>query len=166
MSQFVYQFPFYLGGPIVSVDENGCWIGLASEFESRLLEPFDTYALEQLRQRFLFTLTTTHAPKVSARVLLQMAFETEISTILVKIITPPADLFTYKICERRRYIDVDQDMHLQKYLIQPGFDDLLQMPNLPGSFTDFLARYMISDYPRYRMSALAGVICVAKVLQQ
>jgi len=165
MAQFVYQFPFYLGGPIQTIDADGCWIGLPSFFETQLLRPFNTYALEQLRLRFLYTLTTNHDNTKSARVLLQMAFETEVGTILTKMMETPADLFSYKVCERRRYIPVDQDMHLQRYLIGPALNDLEQVPGMPASYMEFLTRYLISDYPRYRMSAIATAICVARVLQ-
>src|ERR1051325_2772145 len=128
MSHLVHSFPFYLGGPTEAVDANGCWIGASSEFELRLMQPFDTYALEQLRLRFMFTLTTNHDPVKSARVLLQMAFETEAGVILVKQLDKPPGLYTYKVCERRRYIDVDQDMHKQRYLIGPALDDLEAIP--------------------------------------
>jgi hypothetical protein len=164
MSQLVYQIPFYLGGPIPTVDEDGCWIGLPSPFETRLLEPFPTYALEQLRARFLYILTTTHEGKKSARVCLQMPYETEIGTILVKLMTAPADLYKYKVCERRRYIEIDRDMQLQRYLIPPALDELARIPDMPSPYMDYLIRYLLSDYPRYRMSAIATALCVAKVL--
>lgn len=142
-----------------------CWNGPSSPFETRLLQPMATYALEQARQRFLFSLTTTHEFVKSARVLLQMAFETEVGAILSKQLTPPADLDTSIVCERRRYVDVDQDMQLQRYLIGPMMDDLAATPNMPGPYADFLGRYLGAALPRYRMSAVATALCVAKVLQ-
>lgn len=164
MSQFIYPFPFYLGGPIPTVDENGCWIGLSSDFESKLMQPFPSYALEQLRARFLHVLTTTHDVKKSARVCFQMAYETEIGTILYKLLTAPADLFKYKVCERRRYIEIDRDMQLQRFLIGPALDEISAIPNMPSPYMDYLTRYLVSDYPRYRMGALATALCVSKVL--
>jgi hypothetical protein len=160
-----FTFPFYVGGPLPTTDDEGCWTGTPSAFEQRLLEPFPTYALEQLRQRFLFTLTTTHAFVKSARVLLQMAFETEVASILTKQINLAAGVLWSRVCERRRYIDIDQDMHKQRYLIAPALDELAHIPGMPEPYVDFLIRYLASDYPRYRMSALSGVVCVAKVLQ-
>lgn len=142
-----------------------CWNGPASTFETRLLQPLSTYAIEQLRQRFLFTLTTTHDQVKGARVLMQMAFETEVGAILVKQLTPPADLDTSVVCERRHYIDVDNDIRLQRYLIEPALDDLMKTPNMPESYVDFIVNYLASDYPRYRMSTVATMLCVAKVLQ-
>lgn len=142
-----------------------CWNGPASSFETRLLQPLPTYAIEQLRQRFLFTLTTTHDQVKGARVLMQMAFETEVGTILTKQLTPPAGLATSTVCERRPYLDIDSDVHSQRYLIDPALDDLRSTPNMPESYVDFITLYLASDYPRYRMSAIATMLCVAKVLQ-
>lgn len=142
-----------------------CWNGPASPFETRLLKPLPTYAIEQLRQRFLFTLTTTHDQVKSARVLMQMAFETEVGAILVKQLTPPAGLETSVVCERRHYLDVDKDIRLQRYLIEPALTDLRKTPNMPESYVDFIVLYLASDYPRYRMGAIATLLCVAKVLQ-
>jgi len=142
-----------------------CWTGPATTFEARLMQPMAGYALEQLRQRFLFTLTTSRDFLRGARVLMQMAFETEASAILRKLLTPPADLATTVVCERRRYLDVDQDMSLQRYLVLPALDALAATPTLPPSYVDFLGRYLASPYPRYRMAALAVALCLAKQLQ-
>lgn len=163
--QFPFSFPFFFGGPPPSVTAEGCWLGPSSAFEIRLLQPLPTYAIEQLRQRFLYTLTTTRDPVKSARVLMQMAFETEVGTILFKQLTPPANLETSVVCERRHYIDVDSDVRLQRYLIDPALDDLRKTPNMPESYVNFIVLYLASNYPRYRMSAIATMLCVAKVLQ-
>lgn len=165
MSHFAYPFPFYLGGPIQTEDANGCWIGVPSEFEWRLLQPFPTYALEELRRRFLFVVTTTHELRKSARVVLQMAFETEAGTVLTKLFTPPAGFEQSNVCERRRYLDVDYDIRLQSFLITPALREVMQVPNIPTSYVDFLIKYMSSDYPRYRMSAIAAMLCMVKAVR-
>ncbi len=162
---FPLEFPFFFGSAPTATDANGCWIGLPSPFEMKLLAPCPTYALEQLRQRFLFAVTTTHDLVQSARAVLQMAFETEVGTILVKQVTLASDVMSSVVCVRRHYIDVDQDMRLQRYLVNPAFDDLAKLPGMPQPYVDFLARYVMSDYPRYRMSAIAGALCVTKALQ-
>lgn len=142
-----------------------CWTGPSSAFELKLQSPLSAYALEQLRQRFLFALTTDHSGVKSARVLLQMAFETEVGIILVKQLTPPTGLQTADVCERRRYIDVDQDVRLQSYLIAPSLDAFAQTPNVPAAYVDFITRYVASGSPRYRMCALAVMLCITTVLK-
>ena len=138
-----------------------CWAGASSSLELQLLQPMPDYALEQLRQRFLFSLTTNHAPTVSARALLQMAFETEIGTILVKLITLPADAMGSNVCQRRLFIDIDSDMQLQGYLVSPAFASLSNIAGIPTAYVDFLKLYASSDSPRYRVCSLAALLCLA-----
>jgi hypothetical protein len=142
-----------------------CWNGPSSDFETALLAPFSSYALEQLRQRFLFTLVSDHTPVKAARVLLQMTLETEIGVILVKQVTFPAGVLASNVCERRHYVDIDQDMQLQRYLVAPALDALAQNPRAPLPYVDFIARYTASGFPRYRMSALAVALCIGKVVE-
>ena len=162
---FPLPIPFLLGGPAPSEDADGCWIGAPTAFESRLLEPMATYPLEQLRQRFQHVLTTTHAPVKSARVMLQMAFETEVNTVLIKMLDLPPSVPLSKVCERRRFIDVDKDMRQQRYLIGPALDSLSDIPAIPEPYVDFLRAYAIASYPRYRVCTLAAMLCLAKAVQ-
>lgn len=158
-------FPFFFGGPLASEDADGCWIGTPTAFEVKLLTPMATYALEQFRQRFLFMLTDTHDAIKSARVLFQMAFETEISAVLVKLIDLPVDVPRSKVCERRRFLAIDQDVRLQRYLIGPMLNEMTSNPAIPAAYTEMIERYIVSDYPRYRVCALAAAICLAKAVQ-
>jgi hypothetical protein len=143
-----------------------CWYGPSSPFELQLQKALPFYAIEQLRLRLFYAVTTSHDPVTGARVILQMAYDTEISTILVKQIQTPAQFQDSVICERRHYIDVDNDMQLQSFLIGPAMSDLEAIPNMPRPYVEFLTLYLTSPYPRYRVSALANVICVAEALQQ
>lgn len=142
-----------------------CWTGPSSAFEQRLLQPMSTYALEQLRQRFLFSLTTDHGPARGARVLFQMAFETEVGKILTKMIDVPSDVSRTTVCERRRFFEVDHDVREHRYLLQPALLDLSNLPTLPPPYVDFLARYLMADYPRFRVCTVAVMLCIAKALQ-
>lgn len=123
------------------------------------------YPLEQLRQRFMFALTANHDLVKSARVLFQMAFETEINAILVKMIALPASVPESTVCERRHFIDIDNDMKLQRYLVGPAIDSMETIPGIPVPYVDFIRRYANASYARYRMCALAAAICLAKVVQ-
>lgn len=141
-----------------------CYSSAVSTFETKLITPLPSYALEQLRQRFLFTITTTATPNKSARALLQMAFETEVGEILVKMMTPPAGFAESNVCERRRFIDIDKAMQLHGYLLGPALAELQNTPGIPPSYMDFLRRYAIAQYPRYRMCTIAVVLCLAAIL--
>ena len=156
---FPYAFPFFFGGPITTVDADGCWIGLPSAFERQLLATLKSYPIEQLRLRTLYTVTTTHDYIQSARALLQMAFDTEAGAVLVKMINLSPDVLKTKVCPRRRYLDVDADLHSFKFLIEPALTALGE--KVPSPYIDFLRRFLSSDYPRYRVSAVAALLCLA-----
>ena len=162
---FPFSFPFHFGGPPADVDADGCWIGYPTAFESKLLEPMATYALEQFRQRFLFMLTSTHDGVRSARVIFQMAFETEISAVLVKMIDVPEGVLESKVCERRRFLEIDRDVRLQRYLVGPMLNELAANPVIPVPYVELIERYVTTDYPRYRICALAAAVCLAKAVQ-
>lgn len=142
-----------------------CWNGTSTAFEVRLQTPFDDYALEQLRQRFLFTLTTAAGAKKSARVLFQMAYETEIGAVLAKMIPLPVSVPASNVCERRRFIDIDKDMQLYRFLVGPALDALEETPNMPAPYMDLVRRYATANYPRYRVCALAAALCLATFLR-
>jgi len=142
-----------------------CWYGPSSALELQTLQPIPTYALEQLRQRLLFALTTSRSPTTSARVLLQMVTETEIGVALQKIVAFPPDVASVVVCERRRYVDVDFDMRLQGYLVNPALAALAGYVSIPAPYVDLVALYANSDYPRYRVSALAAAVCMGAALQ-
>lgn len=159
------SFPFFLGGLLPSEDANGCWIGAPSVFEQNMLKTLSVAALEQLRLRLLFAVTTSHDPVQGARAMLQMAFETEAGVVLVKLMTPPPDLEAHKVCPRRRYLDVDSDMRSYGFLVDPAISGLAQLPTPAlDPYVQLLRRQVASNYPRYRVSALAAVVCMAVAL--
>lgn len=156
---FPYSFPFFFGGPPPTTDANGCWIGLPSTFERQLLSQQDAYPLEQLRLRALYAATSTHDFIQSARALIQMAFETEAGTVLVKMVELSPDVLQTKVCPRRHYIDVDSDLRAFKFLFEPALDEIGK--KIPDPYVNFLRRFLSSDYPRYRVSATAAMLCLA-----
>jgi hypothetical protein len=159
--QYVLTVPFYLGGPPDEEDENGCWIGIPTQFELLLLRPQASYALEQLRLRFLYFVTTTHNQIRSARVTLQMGFETELQAAIAKLILLPTGALRSKVCERRRFIDIDRDLQQYRYLINPAISALDDIPAIPDTYIELIRRYSVAEYPRYRVCALATMLCMA-----
>ncbi len=141
-----------------------CWNGTSSAFEVRLLKSFDNYALEQLRLRFMYALTAPADVKKSARVLFQMAYETEIGAVLTKMVALPTSVLESIVCERRHFIDIDKDMQLHRFLVGPALDALEETPNMPPPYMDLIRRYATNDYPRYRVCALAVSLCLATFL--
>lgn len=128
--------------------------------EARLALPLKTYALEQLRTRFLYAVTTTHDVTTGAKVATQMSFQTEIRAILVKLTTPSPSTIAAVYPVRRRFLDVDVDIRSNKFLIEPALDDLTPLL-VPEPYVNLLRRYLGSDYPRYRVCAVAALLVLA-----
>lgn len=139
-----------------------CWQGPSSAFELRLLQPLPDYALDQFRQRLLYTVVAApYRPAAAARTVLQMAFETEIGVVLRKLLVLPADVLASNVCERQRYITVDRTLQAHRYLIGPAFTALAALPDVPACYVEFLRRYAVQDYANLRVAALAAMVCMA-----
>lgn len=138
-----------------------CWTGLPSHFELRLLQPLPIYALEQLRQRFLYAVTTGHNPIRSARAVAQMAFETEIGTAIAKLVQLPPDVFTSLVCDRRRYIEIDNDMAAFSFLFAPALDGVRQAGYLPESYVRLFEEHLKKPYAKYRVCDIAALLCIS-----
>lgn len=128
--------------------------------EARLQLPFSQYALEQLRTRFLFFLTSDHDVPTSAKVAVQMAFSTEIKATLVKLATPLPSVLATVYSTRRRFLDVDVDMRKFSFLVEPALTDLNNL-KVPDPYVNLLRRHLGSDYPRYRIAGVAALLCLA-----
>lgn len=159
MARLDAPLAFPLGGDLVVAST--CWNGAPSAFEEKLLLPLQDYALEQLRVRLMSLVVTPSQPAKAARAVLQMALETELRAVLTKLIEVAPDVETSNVCERRRYLQVDIDMRMHRYLVGPAFTALSEVPDVPPPYADLVRRYGRSAYPRYRVSALAATLCLA-----
>ena len=138
-----------------------CWAGASSATEIKLLTALPTYGLESLRQRALFSFCSNHAAGLSARVILQMAYETELRTVIDRLMVAPAGLAESNVCERRRFIEIDTDLQYHRYLIEPALKELEECSVLPVEYVNLIRTYLGSGYPRYRVCAVACVLCLA-----
>lgn len=138
-----------------------CWDGVSSTAETKLLSTLPSYGLESLRQRALFSFVDNHAPKLSARTILQMAYETEVRTVIDRLLVPPAGLADSVVCPRRRFIDIDTDLQYHRYLIEPALKELEDLSVIPPEYLSLLRNYLACGYPRYRVCAVACILCVA-----
>lgn len=153
MPTVVNEFDFF-------IQENpSCWTGASSFFELKMMRALPDYALEQLRQRVFYAVTTDHARIRSARAILQMGFETELNATLNKIVRPAPDVLAARVCERRRYLDIDRDLQQYRFLIGPALEAMIQA--VPAPYARLLRRYIGSDYARYRVSGVCALLCFA-----
>lgn len=136
------------------------WEGSLSPFELKLLQPLPLYAVEQLRTRFLHVVTSSREPTKNARAILQMAFDTEVGTTLAKLITLAPDVRSSRVFERRRFLEIDADMRMFKFLWAPALDALREQGSIPSNYVDLLERHYEAAYPRYRVAAIAALLCI------
>jgi len=136
-----------------------CWSGTPTPFEDKLLTALPHYALEQLRTRFLFAVTTGRTPNRSARAALQLAFETELSASLTKVVRILPEVKRTLVCDRRRYLEIALDMAQYKFLLEPALVAASAAAFLPDSYLDLIRNHLNSPYPRYRVSAIAALLC-------
>ena len=144
-----------------TISDPTCWSGTPSSFERELLIPFEEYALEQLRARLFFAVTTNHDKTLSARAIFQMALETELNVSVRRSILVPSEITDTKVCERRRYLDIDRDMQSFKFLIEPALQVLQEKNYLPEPYVRLLRTHLASPYARYRVCAMAAAIVLA-----
>jgi hypothetical protein len=145
------------------IADPACWDGTLSAFEEKLIRPLPVYALEQLRARFHHAVTTTRVPKKGARSVLQLAFDTELGAVLAKAIVLAPDVRSSKVCERRRYLDIDTDMQRYKFMWAPALTAAREIATIPTHYVDLIETHLTSAYPRHRVSALATLLCLVAV---
>jgi hypothetical protein len=148
-------------------DVNGCWIGVPTPLEAQILVPLSDPNLERLRSLMVTKVVTGNDATKGARVVLQMAYGTEVGVILTKLAQPSPSPLAAKVCQRRHFLDIDADLRLQVLVIEPALSALAAMSSpVPAPYVDFLRRYLSSNYARYRVSALCVMVMLAVVLSQ
>jgi len=129
--------------------------------ETALATSFSDEALEALRARFLYAVTSDHIVAASVRAAVQMAYETELSAALSKRIALYPGIADELVATRRKFLAIDQDMASFRFLSAPALTAALTLDILPGSYMRFLEGYIQAPDPRYRMCGLAVLLCYA-----
>ena len=132
-----------------------------TSLETALLQAFPDYAIESLRTRFLFATTTDHVDDEAARATVQMAYETELATALTRTIAIEPGIAEELVETRRRFLAIDADMTSFAFLVAPAFTAITTLGVLPGSYVRLLESYTEAPTPKYRVCALAVVLCFA-----
>jgi hypothetical protein len=90
-----------------------------------------------------------------------MAYETELRAPLIRLIAPVPGIAEETVPTRRRHLEIDADMATFAFLYEPALTSLSALAVLPDSYIRFLRSYLQAPYPRYRMCAVATILCFA-----
>ena len=162
MSRLAASFPFVFGD-----DENtrGCWDPQASPpspFEQKLLRSLPSPTLELLRVHLLQAATETREGVKGARTVVQLAFDTTLRVYLNELVTVPQGVLDARVCERRRYIEIDRDMQRVSYLYAPGITDAIADQVFSLAYAEGVrVKLLAGKDPRTRMGALAVLLCLS-----
>lgn len=162
MSRFAASFPLTFGD---DEDTRGCWdpsLAPPIPFEQRLLVALPAPSLDLLRLHLLQAATETRDPVKGARTVVQLAFETELRVYLNEVIVVPEAVLDARVCERRRYLEIDGDMRRVAYLYERGIGEAIAHQVVSRAYADGVRVKLLSGKdPRTRMSALAVLLCLA-----
>ena len=131
--------------------------------ETALLTAFPDYALDSLRTRFLYAVTSDHAPEASARAVVQMAYETELRAPLRRMRDIAPGIADERVPTRLRFLEISDAMASFAFLFAPALTALASLAILPESYIRFLQSYLDAPSPRYRMCAVAALLCFTAI---
>jgi hypothetical protein len=129
--------------------------------ETALLQPFTDDALEALRSRLFYAVTSDHVDAESARAIVQMAYETEVGASLTRVVAIAPGIAEELVPTRRRFLSIDADMVSFAFLYDPALAALRSLEVLPTPYVVFLESYVRATTPRYRMCGLSALLCFA-----
>lgn len=129
--------------------------------ETALTARFPDNALETLRARFLYVVTSDHDTVESVRATVQMAYETELGVVLSKRIAIAPGIAEELVETRQRFLQIDGNLVPFRYLVDPALAAAKTLRILPASYLRFLTTYVEAPDPRYRVSSLAVLLCYA-----
>lgn len=140
---------------------NPCWnskLQSLTDFELRFLNKLDGDNLDLLRLLILkFSLNTTDDQQ-ACRAILQMAFETEIQSIL-EFVPFTRSIATTLLCDRRKFIDIDRDLIQYKHLYSLAVEEAQELYNIPEPYGRVLLSYMNSAYSNQRIGSVCALLC-------
>lgn len=140
--------------------DEDCWHGALTAFESLLGQTLPLPQVDLLRTRVLYAATTTKEINASVRAVVQMAFETEIKVVLQRLTVIANEVFTSRVCERRRFIEIDSELKSFRFVIEAALAELQDSGRIPLPYLQLYQRYIYSKQPRYRVCGLAALVCL------
>jgi len=98
----------------------------------------------------------------AARVLYQIAFETEVSSVLRPFNIRNAAALAVVVCERQNILVIDTALQKISGQLQSGIQSLFTQGALPQTYVSTFLEYLDSTIPTYRVGIVANMILLAK----
>lgn len=144
-----------------------CYTGLTPlPIETQLLQPLTRFLnLDVVRKTLLDNaITVRNAPNAdqrAARVVYQLAFGTEISTILNQTFVRDSGALATRVCERNTAIAIDKALAPQIKRLEAGIEALRTAGIASPEYTDAFKSYKDSQQYNYRVSLAANLVLAA-----
>ncbi len=110
----------------------------------------------------LATRAITSRGNKAARVLYQMAFETELSAVLNPFALKNTKALQVVVCERQNMILLDAALARYQTALKAGIQSLFNLRALPEPYVSSFLEYLDSTLPTYRVSLVANMVLLAK----
>lgn len=101
----------------------------------------------------------------AARVIYQLAFSTELSTVLNPYNLKNKDALKTTVCERENILKIDQRISTVKEPIKLGIQELYNKRVLPQEYVTGFMDYLDSALPSYRVSLVANMVLLARAYE-
>lgn len=144
----------------------------ANALEQLVVTPCTRFlALEPVRQRLLqvalveSSTNSAYRDNLAARVLYQIAYDTELSALLNPYHTPDNTALTSIVRARRSVMDIEAAMQPYERAIEIGFESLFKLGGLPSSYKHGLADARDSLLYTYRASSAVVAVFLARALE-
>lgn len=149
-----------------------CYPGTAPlPIELLIQQPISMFiGLEAARQALfdsvLKTTTAVRQPgNKAARVIYQLAFSTELSTVLNPYNLKNKDALKTTVCERENILKTDQRLATVSAPIKLGIQELYNKRALPQEYVTGFMDYLDSALPSYRVSLVANMVLLARAYE-
>lgn len=136
--------------------------------EQALLAPMDRFLdveplrLLLLRYALRDGISASNRDALAVRALYQMAYDTEVSSILNAYITPDPRVLASIIAQKRKSIEIDAVLQQNRRMIDIAIDNLFREQVLPREYRDNLVDYSESLLYPYRVSMAAAIVLFAR----
>jgi hypothetical protein len=146
-----------------TVSDEVCFVHPLMPAEMRLLAPFDTPGLEELRRAMLDALSRDPQLTRRARAVLLTAYKNDFAAVFADLMTPPPEVLAEIVCRRRKLFAVAADLKRADAAWTAARREL-KAKGLSANYVALLEARAFSGSPQYRVSAACATLLLGALL--